>query len=123
MTGSRSRRILGVLLAVLVLGIALIYAAQQLATATPEHLNRTATHMARWREFLERYGFWLHLGLHGATYLYLILRWPKLISWLDRKRTERGHMPLSLLEQRQLMFAIVAVCVAYEILLMLRNLD
>lgn len=123
MTGSRSRRILGVLLAILVLGIALIYAAQQLATATPEHLNRMATHMAWWREFLERYGFWLHLGLHGATYLYLILRWPQLISWLDRKRTERGHMPLSRLEQRQLMFAIVAICVAYEILLMLRNLD
>lgn len=123
MTGSRSRRILGVLLAVLVLGIALIYAAQQLATATPEHLNRTATHMARWREFLERYGFWLHLGLHGATYLYLILRWPQLIRWLNRKRVGRGYMPLSLLEQRQLMFAVVAVCVAYEILLMLRNLD
>lgn len=123
MTGPRSRRIFGVLLAILVLGIGLIYAAQQLAIATPEHLNRTATHLARWREFLERYGFWLHLGLHGATYLYLILRWPQLISWLDRKRAERGHMPLSLPEQRQLMFAVVAVCVAYEILLLLRNLD
>lgn len=123
MTGPRSHRIFGVLLAILVLGIALFYAAQQLAIATPEHLNRTAAHMARWRDFLERYGFWLHLGLHGATYLYLILRWPQLISWLDRKRTERGHMPLSLLEQRQLIFAVVAVCVAYESLLMLRNLD
>ena len=123
MTGPWSRRILGVLLATLVLGIALIYAVQQLAAATPEHLNRTATYLARWREFLERYGFWLHLGLHGATYLYLILRWPQLVSWLDRKRTERGHMPLSLLEQRQLIFAVVAVCVAYESLLMLRNLD
>lgn len=122
MTGPRSRRILGVLLATLVLGIALIYAAQQLATATPGHLNRTATHLARWREFRERYGFWLHLGLHGATYLYLILRWPQLISWLDRKRTERGHIPLSLPERRQLIFAVVAVCVAYEILLLLRNL-
>ena len=123
MTGSRSRRILGVLSVILLLGIALIYAVQQLATATPEHLNRTATHMIRWREFLERYGFWLHLGLHGATYLYLILRWRQLIDWLDRKRIERGHMPLSLLEQRQLMFAVAAVCVAYESLLMLRNLD
>lgn len=123
MTGPQSRRIFGVLLAILVLSIALIYAVQQLATATPEHLNRTATYVARWREFLERYGFWLHLGLHGATYLYLILRWPQLISWLNRKRVGRGYMPLSLLEQRQLMFAVVAVCVAYEILLMLRNLD
>lgn len=123
MTGSRLHRILGVLLAILVLGIALIYAVQQLATTTPEHLNRTAVHVARWREFLQRYGFWLHLGLHGATYLYLILRWPQLIDWLDRKRTERGHVPLSLLERRQLMFAVVAVCVVYESLLVLRNLD
>ena len=123
MTGFRSCRILGGLLAILVLGIALIYAVQQLATATPEHLNRTAMYLARWREFLERYGFWLHLGLHGATYLYLILRWPQLVSWLNRKRIGRGYMPLSLLEQRQLMFAVVAVCVAYELLLMLRNLD
>lgn len=123
MTGSWSRRILGALAVILLLGIALIYAVQQLAIVTPEHLNRTAAHVARWREFLERYGFWLHLGLHGATYLYLILRWRQLVSWVDRKRTERGHMPLSLLEQRRLMFAVVAVCVAYEILLMLRNLD
>ena len=122
MTGSWSRRILGVLAAILLLGVALIYAVQQLAIATPEHLNRTAAHLAQWREFLERYGFWLHLGLHGATYLYLILRWRQLIGRLDRKRIERGHMPLSPLEQRQLMFAVAAVCVAYEILLMLRNL-
>lgn len=123
MIGSRLRRILGVLLAVLALGIALSYAVQQLAIVTPEHLNRMAVHTARWREFLERYGFWLHLGLHGATYLYLVLRWRQLINWLDRKRVERGHMPLSLLEQRQLTFAVAAVCVAYELLLMLRNLD
>ncbi len=123
MTGSRSRRILGGLLAILALGIALIYAAQQLAAATPEHLNRTAAYLARWREFLERYGFWLHLGLHGATYLYLILRWPQLINWLNRKRAGRGHMPLSLLERRQLTFAVVTVCATYEVLLMLRNLD
>lgn len=123
MTGSRLHRRLGVLLAILALGIALIYAVQQLASATPEHLNRTAAHVTRWREFLQRYGFWLHLGLHGATYLYLILRWPRLIGWLDRKRAERGHGPLSLIERRQLMFAVVTVCVAYESLLMLRNLD
>ncbi|MCY3852495.1 MAG: hypothetical protein OXG03_02820 [Gammaproteobacteria bacterium] len=110
-------------MAVLVLGIALVYAVQQLPIVTPEHLNRMAIHAARWRGFLERYGFWLHLGLHGATYLYLILRWRQLIGWLDRKRVERGHMPLSALEQRQLMFAVAAVCVAYEILLMLRHLD
>ena len=122
MTGSRLSRILGALFAILVLGIALVYAVQQWAIATPENLNRMAAHAARWREFLERYGFWLHLGLHGATYLYLILRWRQLIGWLDRKRIERGHMPLSLLEQRRLMFAVATVCVAYESLLMLRNL-
>lgn len=123
MSGSRLRRIVGALFAALALGLALVYAVQQLAAATPGHLDRLAVQAARWREFLERYGFWFHLGLHGATYLYLILRWRQLISWLDRKRVERGHMPLSLLEQRQLVFAVVAVCVAYEILLMLRNLD
>ena len=123
MTGSRLRRALVALLAVFTLSAALIYVVQQLATAPPEHLNRMAIHAARWREFLERYGFWLHLGLHGATYLYLILRWRQLINWLDRKRIERGHMPLSLFEQRQLMFAVIAVCAAYEILLVLRNLN
>lgn len=122
MTQSRLRRIFGALLAVLLLGIALIYAVQQLAGAPPEHLNRAAAQMARWREFLERYGFWLHLGLHSATYLYLILRWPQLVAWLDRKRMERGHMPLSPLEQRRLASAIAVVCVTYEGLLMLRNL-
>ena len=123
MTGSRLRRILGVVLAVLVLGAAFLYVAQQWAGATPEHLYRMATHVARWREFLEHYGPWLHLGLHGATYLYLLLCWPRLVAWFDRRRVAGGHAPLSVLEQRRLAFAVASVCVAYESLLLLRYLD
>ncbi len=122
MTGSRPRRILAVLLVFLLSGLALVLAVRQWAALTPEQLDRTAAHVMQWREVLDRHGLWLHLGLHGATYLYLVLCWPRLVAWLNRKRAERGHVPLSPPEQRRLVVAVVAVCVAYEGLLLLRHL-
>ena len=123
MDGCRVRRILWVLLATLAGGTVLFYAAQQLAETTPDSLDRTAAAMSRWKEFLEHYGAWLHLGAHGATYLYLILRWPQLIRWIDRRRVARGHAPLPVSEQHRLAWAVITVCATYEGLLMLRYLD
>ena len=123
MDGSRVRRILWVLLTVLAGGTALFYAAQQLANTPPDFLDRSVATMSQWKEFLEHYGFWLHLGAHGATYLYLILRWPQLVHWIDCRRVTRGYMPLSVIEQRRLVWAVITTCAAYEGLLMLRYLD
>ncbi|MCY4611184.1 MAG: hypothetical protein OXC38_05740 [Gammaproteobacteria bacterium] len=123
MDSFRVRRILWFLLAILAGGTVFFYAAQQLADATPDSLGRTAAIMSRWKDFFERYGLWLHLGAHGATYLYLILRWPQLVCWVDRRRAARGYTPLSVVEQRRLVWAVITVCVTYEGLLMLRYLD
>ena len=123
MNSLRVRRALWVLLAVLVGGTVLFYVARQWVNTMPSILNRTAVAMSQWKEFLEYYGFWLHLGAHGATYLYLILRWPQLIHWVDRRRASRGCTPLSVIEQRQLVRVVITVCVTYEGLLMLRYLD
>lgn len=123
MTGFRFRRVLWLLLAVLAAGVVLFHAAQQLVTVPAGHLDRTAAALAQWRRFLEHYGPWLHLGAHGATYLYLILCWSRLVGWINRRRAARGHMPLSPVEQRRLVIAVVAACLVYESLLMLRYLD
>ena len=122
MVGFRLRRLIWMLLAVLAVGVVLFCAVQQLTLATPDHLNRTATALSRGREFLGRYGAWLHLSAHGLTYLYLILRWPHLVRWVDRRRVARGHALLSASEQHRLALAVVTICVAYEGLLMLRYL-
>lgn len=123
MASFRSHRGLWILLVAVAVGTVLLYAAQQLLTTNPDHLGHAVVVMSRWRQFLESYGFWLHLGTHGATYLYLILNWSQLVCWVDQRRAVRGYMPLSLIEQRRLMWAVVAVCVVYESLLMLRYLD
>ena len=123
MHGFRVRRVLLVLLVVLVGGTILFYVARQLAGTAPAFLDRSAVAMSKWREFLEHYGLWLHLGAHGATYLYLILRWRQLVRWVDRRRAARGYTPLSAIEQRRLVWAVITVCVTYESLLMLRYLD
>ena len=123
MDGFRVRRIFWVLFTILVGGTALFYAAQQLTSTTSVFFDRSVIIMSQWKEFLKHYGLWLHLGAHGATYLYLILRWPQLIRWVDRRRTSHGYTPLSVIEQRQLVWAVIAVCVTYEGLLMLRYLD
>ena len=119
----RARRIFWVLLAILAGGTALFYVAQRLPNATLGFFDHSVVVMSRWKEFLEYYGFWLHLCAHGATYLYLILRWPQLVRWVDRRRVLRGYPSLSVVEQRRLVWAVITVCVTYEGLLMLRYLD
>ena len=123
MGGLRARRILWGLLAVLAGGAVLFYMARQLTPPEPRLLDRATVTLLRWKEFLERYGLWLHLGAHGATYLYLILRWSQLVHWIDRQRAARGRAPLPAIEQRRLAWAVLTVCVAYEGLLLLRYLD
>ena len=123
MDGFRVRRILWMLLAILAGGAALFYVTQQLANTELSFLDRSTAAMSQWRKFLQHYGFWLHLAAHGTTYLYLILRWPQLVRWVDRRRAIRGYTPLSVIEQRWLVWVVIAVCVTYESLLMLRYLD
>ena len=121
-TGFRLRRAFWGLLGVLVMGMALYHAAQQLVTVPPGHLDRTVETLLRWKQFLNRYGLWLHLGAHGLTYLYLILCWSRVVRWVDRWRGARGHTPLSAIEQRWLAVSVAMVCIAYESLLVLRYL-
>lgn len=123
MNSLRVRRALWVVLAVLVGGTVFFYAAQRLTNATSGFFDHSVVVMSRWKEFLGYYGFWLHLCAHGATYLYLILRWPQLVRWVDRRRALRGYSSLSVFEQRRLVWAVITVCVTYEGLLMLRYLD
>ena len=123
MNSLRMRRALWVLLAVLVGGIVLFYATRQLANTTPSALDRLAVTMSQWKEFLHYYGFWLHLSVHGITYLYLVLRWQQLVRWIDRRRASRGYTPLSVTERCRLVRAVITVCVIYESFLTLRYLD
>ncbi len=122
MGGFRTHRVLWPLLAALALGVGLSYLAWRLAGAPPGFLDGQAAALSRWREFLDRYGLWLHASAHGATYLYLTLRWPRLVDWIDRRRVEGGGTPLSTDERRRLAWAVVAICVACEGLLSLRYL-
>ena len=123
MNSLRVRRALWILLAVLVGGMVLFYVTRQLANTTPSTLDRLAVTLSQWKEFLKYYGLWLHLGAHGITYLYLVLRWQQLIRWIDRRRASRGYAPLSVTDQSRLVWAVITVCVTYESLLMLRYLD
>lgn len=122
MNSLRVRRALWVLLVVLAGGTALFYMTRQLANTAPGVLDGFAAALSQGREFLRHYGFWLHLCAHGATYLYLVLRWQRLVHWIDRRRALRGYPPLPAIEQRRLAWAVITVCSAYESLLMLRYL-
>ena len=116
----RTRRALGTA-ALLLLALLLLYqAVGWFAALRADELRSAAATVGHGRAWLARHGPWLHLAVHGGTYLYLIWRWPRLVAWLDRRRARRGRGPLDGAARRRLAATTVLACGAYELLLWTR---
>ena len=116
----RARRALGAAAALLLAFALLHQAVGWFAALRADELGGAAAALGRGRDWLERHGPWLRLAAHGATYLYLIWRWPRLVAWLDRRRARRGLEPLDGAGRRRLATTTVLACGAYELLLWAR---
>ncbi len=121
MIGLRRRRLLWILALLGAVGLALHYAATQLAEMPLNRLEHAAGVLAQGRGWLARHGPWVHLVVHGAMYLYLLWCWPYMLRWVDRRRTVRGHAPLNAVERRRLAVTLAAAIAVYEGLLLLRH--
>lgn len=118
----RRRRVLCLLAWLGAVGLAVHYAATQLADLPASRLEHAAETLAQSRRWLARHGLWMHLAAHGAMYLCLLCGWPHLLQWVDRRRAAGGQAPLAAAERRRLAATLVAVVAAYEGLLLLRQL-
>ena len=116
------RRLFWAALILLFLGAVLYYALQQMQHISEAGWSRGYQALMHAHVLLRQHSNWLHVSVHGLSYVYLLWRWPSIVAWVNRRRIARGHPPMSVPEQRRMAVHVMLVIVLFEALLLLRHL-